>query len=114
MADAAAIGPATLSITQTVGAFATFLPRFSEIRQATPEENPDIAADVRMGEVAACTTAIGVAVIVSSLTGSPLPTYTAVAMCGILVALYEQTLRRHRPMERPSARVINLAEYGEQ
>lgn len=92
-------GPATLSISQGVTAFNTFLPKFTEIRKANPSENPDFAADVRMGEIAACTVTLGIGMIASSITGSPAPVYTAALVCLMLVVLYETTLRADRPME---------------
>lgn len=92
-------GPATLAVTQGVSSFNTFLPKFSDVRKNHPATNPDFAADVRMGEVAAVTLTIGVGVIASSLTGSPVPVATAAITCLILVMLYESTLRADAPFE---------------
>lgn len=92
-------GPATLAVTQGIAAFHSFLPPFTEIRRTTPEDNAAFAADVRMGEVAAVTTTMGLGLIVSSLTGNPLPVYTSAVMCLILVCLYETTLRSKQPLE---------------
>ena len=92
-------GTALLSVTQGIGAFGAFLPKISEVRRADPINNPDVAADIRMGEVAAATLTLGIGVIASSLTGSPVPVYTALLMVVILVSLYESTLRAHRPFE---------------
>lgn len=92
-------GPATLAVTQGVSAFNAFLPRFSDVRKNHPESNPDFAADVRMGEVAAVTVTLGIGMIASSLTGSSMPALTALTVCIILVCLYESTLRADRPME---------------
>jgi hypothetical protein len=94
------LGPATLSITQGMTLFIALLPKFSEVRKADPIVNPDIAADVRMGEIAACTLTISIGIMTTSLTGNAIPTYTAIITCGILVALYESTLRANRPLER--------------
>lgn len=102
------LGPATLSITQGISAFHSFLPPFSDIRKNDPMGDPEFAADVRMGEVAAVTTTLGVGLITSSLTGSPVPVYTAVVMSAVLVALYESTLRRQRPMEAKPAVIHTL------
>lgn len=93
------IGPATLGVTQGISAFVTFLPKLSEVRKANVEVNTDTAADVRLGEIAAVTLTLGIGVITSSLTGSPVPAYTAVFMCAVLVTLYECTLRADRPLE---------------
>jgi hypothetical protein len=97
-----------LSVTQGVQAFHSFLPNFVDIRRNNPNDDPVFAGDVRMGELAAATTTIGIGLIASSLTGSPVPTYTAILMSFILVALYEYTLRSHRPMEKPRGAPVVL------
>lgn len=94
-------GPAVLSVTTSIQAFYTLLPKLSEVRKADPVGNPDIAADVRMGEVGAVALTLGVGAIASSLTGSSLPAVTGLAMALILVGVYEATLRAHRPFEAP-------------
>lgn len=88
-----AIGPATLALAQTIGAFNVFLPKFSDIRRATPNIDRETTLDVRMGEVAALALSVGVGVIASALTGSPIPAFVALVMGGIMVCLYEATLR---------------------
>jgi hypothetical protein len=105
------IGPATLGVTQGITAFTTFLPKLSDVRKANPETDTDTAADVRLGEIAAVTLTIGIGVITSSLTGSPIPAYTAVFMCLILVCLYESTLRADRPLE-PKSRFLTIVPEG--
>lgn len=85
-------GPATLCITQGIGAFTTFLPNFTEVRKADPHDNPEVVNDVRMGEVAAVTLTVGISMVASSLTGSPVPTVVALATCVVLVMLYESAL----------------------
>jgi hypothetical protein len=107
--DANVIGPATLSITQAVSAFHSFLPPFADIRKQHPADNPAFAADVRMGEIASVTVTLGIGLIASSLTGSPMPAYTALVMSAILVTLYESTLRSNRPCE-PKISFVNLGE----
>lgn len=99
MIDPNLIGPTTLAISQAVGAFNTFLPSISEIRKNDPVANPEFAADVRVGEVAAVTITLGVGAIVSSLTGSSAPTVVALVACLGLIVLYETTLRAERPLE---------------
>jgi len=103
--DPALFGPATLAVTQGIGAFVTFLPKFSDIRIANPTNDPAFAADVRMGEVAASVLTLGVGAIVSSLTGSPIPAISALVMTFILIAMYETTLRANRPLEAKTQRV---------
>lgn len=99
MSNPEMLGPATFTIGQTVASFFTFLPKFSEVRKANPNDNPDIAADVRMGEVAAVTVSMGVGIIASSLTSSPVPVTVTLVVCIILVVLYESTLCTNRPFE---------------
>ena len=94
-----ALGPATLALSQTIGAFQFFLPHLSEVRKHTPEDDPSLAGDVRLGEVAACALAMGVGIITSSLTGSPVPLYASLVMCGVLIAVYETSLRKDHPLE---------------
>lgn len=102
-------GPAMLSVTSGIQAFATLLPKLSDVRKADPVRNPDIAADVRMGEIGASALTMGVGVIASSLTQSPLPAVTGLVMAAILIAVYESALRSDRPFESaPSAPVIPL------
>lgn len=91
-------GPATLSVTQGITAFSTFLPKLSEVRKATPENNPDIAGDVRMGEVAAATITLGMGMIASSLTGSPVPAFASLIMTCVLIGIYETALRADMPL----------------
>lgn len=94
-----AIGPTTLALTQAVGAFNAFLPHLSEIRKTDPNRDPSFAADVRMGEVAACALTVGVGAIATSMTGSSAPLVVAVIAAAGLVFMYESTLRAHLPME---------------
>ncbi len=89
-------GPATLSMSQAISGFNSFLPKLSEVRKAAPND-PDMAGDVRMGEVGASTLVLGVGIIASSLTGSPAPIVTGMFMCLVMICLYEIALRGDRP-----------------
>lgn len=97
--DAAVLSVATLAVNQGVSAFTSFLPPISDIRRANPADNPDVAADIRMGEVAAITLTVGIGAVCSSLSGSNVPIVVAVTTSLILIALYESTLRADRPFE---------------
>lgn len=100
-------GPAMLGVTGGIQAFMSVLPKLTDIRKADPINNPEVAADVRLGEVAGVTLTLGIGAIASSLTGSPVPALTALFMCIILVAVYESTLRAERPFEsRPNLHVV--------
>jgi hypothetical protein len=92
-----AIGPATLALTQSIGAFQFFLPRLADVRRASTKDNPDIVGDVRMGEVAAGALCLGVGAIVSSMTGSPYPAMVSLVMMLVLVCVYEAALRGDMP-----------------
>jgi hypothetical protein len=97
------LGPATLSVTQGITAFNSFLPKLTDIRKANPIDNPDVAGDVRMGEIAAVAITIGTGLMVSSLSGSSIPTVTAVLMCGVLICIYESALRMDLPLNPKSS-----------
>ena len=99
MIDPNLIGPTTLALSQAIGAFNAFLPDITEIRKHTPDNDPEFAADVRMGEVAAVALTIGVGTVLSSLTGSSAPVTVGLLVAIGLVALYEYTLRQNKPME---------------
>lgn len=98
MSNGAEIGVATLALTQGFAQFQVFLPKLSEVRRATIDTHPDIAADVRVGEIAAVAGTMGVGIIASSLSGSPLPAYTSLIVCALMVCIYESVLRSH-PVE---------------
>jgi hypothetical protein len=91
--DGNVIGAATLSMTQSLALFGTFLPRFSEITLADPSLDRDIVRDVRMGEFAAVMMTLGIGGMTSALTGSSVPAVVALFTCGGLVVLYEYALR---------------------
>jgi hypothetical protein len=96
MAD---VGVAAIALSQSIGQFQAYMPKLSEIRRADPQADIDMVGDVRMGEIAAFVGSLGVGVIVSSLTGDPTPAYVSVAVCIILIGVYESALRSHRPLE---------------
>lgn len=85
------LGPTTLAITQSVSLFQGLLPKFTEVKQGDPSDI-EFATDVHIGEIAASSLAIGIGVIVSGLTGSPVPAFISVLMCAILIVLYERAL----------------------
>lgn len=99
MSNSEMFGPAAMAVTQGIGAFNIFLPKFTDVRRNNPQDNPDFAGDVRTGEIAACTITLGVGAIASYFTGSPEPVITAVFVCLVLVILYESTLRSVNPFE---------------
>ena len=104
-----ALGPATIAIGQSVGAFQFFLPRLSDVRKSTVDTDPDMAGDVRLGEVAAATLTLGIGIMVSSLSGSPYPAYVSVLMCLILICVYESALRGNKPLQPRTLKVDDNA-----
>lgn len=85
-------------MTQSIGAFTTFLPPLTEVRKKS-QEDKEFAGDVRLGEIAAAGLTIGVGTIVSGLTGSSAPILVSILMAVGLIVLYESTLRANRPLE---------------
>lgn len=90
--DGNVIGAATLSMTQSLSLFQTFLPKFSDIGKADPATNTELVRDVRMGEIAAVLMTLGIGGMTSALTGSSVPAVVALITCGGLVVLYEAAL----------------------
>jgi len=93
MSDPQAVGMATLCMTQSLVLFNQFLPRFEEISSANPAEDAGMVRDVRMGEVAAVITTLGIGGMTSALSGSSTPAVVAALTAGGLILLYEYALR---------------------
>jgi hypothetical protein len=93
------IGPASISVAQSIGVFQFFLPKLSDVRKANVAVDVDMVGDVRLGEVAAATVAIGIGTIISSLTQSSVPAVVSVIIAGTLICVYETALRNDRPLD---------------
>lgn len=89
---AESVGPTLLAVTSAVSAFTTFLPPLSTVRRATADD-PEFAADVRMGELAAALLTMGVGATASAVIGSGVPFAISLFAAAALVALYEYTLQ---------------------
>lgn len=98
MTDPSIIGPASLALTQGIGAFTAFLPRLGEVRKADAKTDHEMVAEVRTGEIAAVALTVGVGAVASYLTKSNTPVTVSVVVAIGLVILYETTLRRDTPM----------------
>lgn len=98
ISDPVTLSVTTVAITTAVGAFYQMLPPISEVRKRSTDD-PEFAADVRVGEVAASAIALGVGGIASSLSGSPTPALVSLIFAGGFIFLYESTLRGERPLE---------------
>lgn len=99
MADANAGAMAVLALTQGFAQFNGMLPKITDVRKIDVQMDASEVADVRTAELAAFAGTLGVGVIVSSLSGSPLPAYVSLITAVFLIALYESVLRADRPME---------------
>lgn len=86
--DASAI---LLSVTQSVVVFTALLPPFSTVRKGD-KNDPDMRADVRLGEMASSALVISIGLIASGVTGSPGPAMASVVCALALVAMYESVL----------------------
>jgi hypothetical protein len=96
--DPAIIGLTMQAVSQAASAFATYVPKLTDVRKAPPGDT-SMMGDVRIGEIAAVTLTVGVGVIASGLTGSPVPSLIAALMCLVMLALYESALRGDKPFE---------------
>lgn len=92
MPNPEALGPASLAVGQSVSSFSIFLPKFTDVRQANPKDE-SMLKDLRLGEFGAATVAIGVGLILSSISGQPAPAIVSVIMVLILVILYEKAMK---------------------
>jgi hypothetical protein len=97
--DANVIGPASLAISQGITAFLAFTPRLSDVRKADAKTETTMVGDVRLGEVAATAITVGVGVIASSLTGSPVPAIVAALVALTLICVYESALNSDHAWE---------------
>lgn len=91
MADAAAISAATISIGQTVAAYSFLLPRLQDVRRGS---DPDIRNDVYTGQVAAGALSLATGVLLSWMTGSAYPAYTALFIATVIALAYQYALRQ--------------------
>lgn len=96
------VGPASIALGQSIGAFQFFLPKLSDVRKANADNDVDMVGDVRLGEVAAIAVCTAVGAITSSLTGSVVPMVVAGITSLVLVCVYETALRGNRVGNPPS------------
>jgi hypothetical protein len=88
MPNPEALGPASISMGTATSAFMGLMPSFSEVRRADPNDE-GMAKDIRLGQIAASAIAIGTGIILSSLSGSPIPAFVSVLMTALLVWCYQ-------------------------
>lgn len=87
------MGPATLTLGQSLSMFQVFMPKFTDIGQHVPGSDPYFIKDVRMAEMAASLVTLGIGAVTSSLSGSPVPSVVSVVCVIGLITLYESALR---------------------
>jgi hypothetical protein len=93
MLDPALAGLGMQIASSGVSQFQNMLPKLADIRKATVQGDPDMAADVRLGEIAAVTLTVGFGLVASAFTKNPTPAILAGLVALSLVFLYESTLR---------------------
>lgn len=93
-------GPASVVLGQTISSFTQLLPPLSEVRKAS-KDDPNMAGDVRLGEIAAAALAIGVGAIASSVVGDPTPVVISAILALALICIWETALRGDRLMDPP-------------
>ena len=82
---------AVFALSAAVSALPQFLPKLSEVHRAS--ENSDLAADVRVGEVATTGFVLVLGAIAASITGSSAPFKASILLALFIVATYETALR---------------------
>lgn len=100
MTDSSGIAAATLSIGQTVTAYSFLLPRLQEVRRASDE---DMRRDVMLGQFAAGALSLATGVLLSWMTSSPYPTYTALFIAAVIASAYQMALKQEGASNAVSA-----------
>jgi hypothetical protein len=96
MAD---FGSASFAVSQSVSSFMQFLPKITEVRKASVNDE-DFCYDLRIAEIAGTVITIGVGMIVSSMTQSSAPIVAGLFISLVIVILYETVLRKEAPDEK--------------
>lgn len=92
-------GAAITAMSTGLGTFGSFLPRLSDVRKTDPMNDAESIRDVRHGEVMAVVVTVGAGIVLTALTKSNVPTYTALAVALGLVLVYETSLRQNIPTD---------------
>lgn len=77
---------AITAVGQTMMAYQFFLPPFNAARRGTTDADQ---ADVHLGLIAATTVSLGVAVMLSSISGNRTPLYASLLIAVIIAGVYE-------------------------
>src|SRR4051812_3155459 len=102
MAD---FGSASFAVSQSVSSFMQFLPKITDVRKASINDQ-DFVYDLRIAEVAGAVITIGVGMIVSSMTQSSAPMVAGLFISLVIVVLYETVLRKDNPEEKAAKLTI--------
>lgn len=94
---------AMLAVTQSVTVFSSLLPPVSEVRKATSAD-VSVLHDVRTAEFMAAGIVVGIGLVASALTKSPVPAMVAIIGAGALLCMYEGILQK-TPTEKATANV---------
>lgn len=89
---------AAIAIGQTTFAYSFFLPKLSDVRRASDDDD-SIRGDVVLGQLAAAAVSISVGAMLSWLTGSAVPTYTTVFIAIVIGFIYQFALSGGRVFE---------------
>lgn len=98
MADAAALGAASIAIGQTVVAYQIFLPRLGEVRRADTDD-PMMRGDVLLGQLAAGSVSVMVGLMLTQMSGSRMPLMVSLFIAVLIAGIYQYALNGNRVME---------------
>lgn len=90
--DPGALSAATLSMGQTVVAYQWLMPPIQTVRESVPDAT--LRANVLMGQAAAGLLSLTVGIMLSWLTGSAIPVWTAITMALVIGATYQYAMTR--------------------
>src|SRR3546814_5781067 len=102
MPNPEALGPASLALGNTVNSFGVFLPKLTDVRRASRGDD-SMRKDVRLGQIGAVSVAMGFGIILSSLSGSPVPVYVWFSMSAVIIRSDEHTSELQSLMRSPYA-----------
>ncbi len=85
--------------TQSLTLFTAFMPSFTDIRKASPDD-PEMRADVRMAALVAGGLALAVGLVAANVTGKNSPLLVSVAAAVMLIIVYEYTLANGQKVGR--------------
>jgi hypothetical protein len=91
VAESWAIPVSAIAIGQTVGAYAFFLPKLSEVRRADPGD-VSMQRDVALGQVGAGGVSLTVGLLLAWLSSSSIPIWVTLFIAGIVASVYHYAM----------------------